>query len=313
MPLTIWSARRWIEKNACTSAASPPAPCAAASRRPPRAELVRARRPRRTPPSASSLEPDVHHAASLGEHAADRGERQRRRVAERRGEERRPDDDTCRVSSAGDRGEGAREAIPRIRARDRAPREAATPRVTVQSRRRPPIASRRGAADRAGGGSAAERAKNASRIPGAADPAMPGSAWHAVDRLARSTPRCRRSELQPPCRRRAACLRAKVEDQQVGADEEQDEPLDDQRQVPASSGGNTSGSRFRSRFRQQRAEEERREPDPDRGVAPSSATAIPMNPIVEPWTSRRRSGTASRGCPPRPPAGEAPAIAIARK
>jgi hypothetical protein len=53
------------------------------------------------------LEPDVHDAAALGEHPADRRKRQRRRVAERRGEEGAPDDDGVEVRHARPRSEQA--------------------------------------------------------------------------------------------------------------------------------------------------------------------------------------------------------------
>ena len=47
-----------------------------------------------------SLEADVGDAATLGEHPADGGVRQRRRPDERRGQERRPDDDLFKVRLA---------------------------------------------------------------------------------------------------------------------------------------------------------------------------------------------------------------------
>ena len=47
-----------------------------------------------------ALEADVHDSAPLREHAADRGERQRRRVTERRSQQRRPDDDVVQVAGA---------------------------------------------------------------------------------------------------------------------------------------------------------------------------------------------------------------------
>ena len=58
---------------------------------------------------------------ALGEHAADRGEDQRRRVAEHRGEERRPDDDRLELAERGERREvGHRESEDAGREREAA-------------------------------------------------------------------------------------------------------------------------------------------------------------------------------------------------
>ena len=55
------------------------------------------------------LETDVHDPASLREHPADGGERERRREPERRRHERRPGDDGVEMGRCGARGEGAAE------------------------------------------------------------------------------------------------------------------------------------------------------------------------------------------------------------
>ena len=110
-PPTIWSARRWMAKNAWTRAKS-----AAGERRReqpehPRAQLVGGQDPEEGAAEQHPLEADVHDAAPLGEDAADGGERERRGVAQHRGEERRPDDDLIEVLDAGAGGEVA-EAHP---------------------------------------------------------------------------------------------------------------------------------------------------------------------------------------------------------
>ena len=91
-PLTIWSARRWMREDGVDQRQEPaeehrhqePDDPAAAPDRPPDAE--------EGPGQHHPLEPDVHDAGALGEDAAHRGERERRREAERRGEHPRGED-----------------------------------------------------------------------------------------------------------------------------------------------------------------------------------------------------------------------------
>ena len=67
-------------------------------------------------------------------------------------------------------------------------------------------------------------------------------------------------------------------------DEEHDEPLDDDREARASSGGKISGSRFREDVPVwSAAKRSAARPMPTAVLRPSSATAMPMKPIVEPW------------------------------
>ena len=66
----------------------------------PRLELVGREDPEEGAGEHHSLEPDVRDPAALGEDPAHRRERERGRVAEHGGEERRPDDDLVEVGDA---------------------------------------------------------------------------------------------------------------------------------------------------------------------------------------------------------------------
>ena len=120
VPPTIWSARSWMAKKAWTSASS-----AAGGHRDQEAEvpvagLVGAPDAEEGARQHHPLEADVHDAAPLGEHAAERRERERRGVAQRRGDQRRPDDDVREVGAARARCEEP-ERDPEDPARDGAP------------------------------------------------------------------------------------------------------------------------------------------------------------------------------------------------
>ena len=72
------------------------------------------------------------------------------------------------------------------------------------------------------------------------------------------------------------------EDEEVGADEEHDEPLDDEGQVARELGLEDLRIEVAlERPGEEGAEEESREADADAVFRPSSATAIPRNPIVD--------------------------------
>ena len=107
VPPTIWSARRVIEKNACTS------PRAAPESRPMTIPSCHDARHVRAPDREERahqhhpLEADVHDARALGEEAAERREDQRRREPQRRREERAPDDDGVEILHARSRREEA--------------------------------------------------------------------------------------------------------------------------------------------------------------------------------------------------------------
>ena len=102
MPLTIWSARRWIDEEGVERApAAPPARIATSeAERSTSPSLSAARIAEERAHQHHPLEADVHDAGALREHAAERGEDERRRVAEHRGEERRPDDDGLELPDA---------------------------------------------------------------------------------------------------------------------------------------------------------------------------------------------------------------------
>ena len=65
----------------------------------PRVQLVGAEDAEERAREHHSLQADVHDAAPLGEEAAHRGERERRRVPEHRGRQRRPDDHLVEVAT----------------------------------------------------------------------------------------------------------------------------------------------------------------------------------------------------------------------
>ena len=127
----IWSTFRWIAQTAWIAAKAMPA--SAAVTRPidprepprPRSRPDRAPDPEERAGQQHPLERDVDHAAPLAVEAADRGERQRRRVAERRGEQRAPDDDGVEVRSRRARREYA-EADPEQPRGDRAATDTAS-------------------------------------------------------------------------------------------------------------------------------------------------------------------------------------------
>ena len=124
VPPTIWSARRWIAKKAWMSANAPPE--SAAQRRPerPGVELVGAEDPEERAREHHPLEADVHDAAALGEDPAHRRERERRRVAEHRRGQRRPDDHLVEVADAR-AGREVAEPDPEHADHDRSPAEPA--------------------------------------------------------------------------------------------------------------------------------------------------------------------------------------------
>ena len=106
VPETIWSARRWIEKTACTRPMSPPnraAPSRPTSHEPP---LSQAQMPKKAAGEHHALEPDVDHARALGDEPAEAGEDQRRGVLQRGREEPGRDDVLERRPSAPPRARG---------------------------------------------------------------------------------------------------------------------------------------------------------------------------------------------------------------
>ncbi len=74
VPLTIWSARRWMEMNACTSASAAPATTPVRMPQYHAPSLSAPRNAEERPHQHHALEPDVHDAAALREDAAQRGE-----------------------------------------------------------------------------------------------------------------------------------------------------------------------------------------------------------------------------------------------
>ena len=108
-------------------ASSPPATAASSTPACQDPSLSAPRIPKKHAHQEHALEPDVHHAAALGEHAADRREDQRRRVAEHRGGQGPPHEHRLEVRHAGDRGRDAERPERERQHHRRDPEAAAAP------------------------------------------------------------------------------------------------------------------------------------------------------------------------------------------
>ena len=129
VPPTIWSARRWIAKKAYTSASRPPASIAEQEADDPAPALVGAVDAPERAHQHHPLETDVHDAASLGEHAADAREDERRREDEHRRDQSGVED---RLGSGARPGCEDTEPDADHTGDDRSEAEPARPGVTVQ-------------------------------------------------------------------------------------------------------------------------------------------------------------------------------------
>ena len=250
MPLRIWSARRWIETTAWISASTPPAIARQDHAPHPGAQLVGPEDPEERAHQEHALEADVHHAAALGEHAADGGEDERGRVAQRGGDElptrRRPTRGCARWT-----GSAKAPRMPNMTARDMAmnpSRRCAAPgrpraepqRHDAPSRRARPGCASRPAGRRPRRPAAPGRPPTAPYAVRAARHVRHAHAWirSATGRAgagATSTSLAAqpaRAPLGPPCRcanrrhpRHAAsrCRAPEPQDQDVGPDEQQHE------------------------------------------------------------------------------------------
>ena len=295
MPETIWSARSATANTACTSPVSAPAPTPMITPADPAAGHVGAPDAEERAHEHHALEADVHDARALRRHAAERRERQRRRVAQRGGQQRRPDDDALEVRHARvDRAVGARHAddaghdgapadaplarragpprrAPRRRARARPTGPACAPagaaarcRTRARRARRPPSRSTR-------------RARRAPAAPRSARPAPP---------TARPSPRgwsetvlIRRPALPPwtPCAPSPQPPAREHRHQHGRRDEEDDQALDDEREVTSPScGSKIAGSRLRTEVPLSSAPNSSAAATvPSAVLRPSSATAMP--------------------------------------
>ena len=180
VPETIWSARRLTEKTAWSRPMTPPAASPIRIAADPARRDVGAPGAEERAGEHHPLEADVDHAGALGGHAAERGEGQRRRVAQRRGQQRGPDDDALEVGLARlDRAVARRARRPRRRRPRPSPR-AARP---ARSATTPSAEPRR------------RRARATGRRAHAAAAAAPGRtrARRARRRPSRSTPRATRA------------------------------------------------------------------------------------------------------------------------
>ena len=340
MPLRIWSARSWIETTAWMPASEPAGDRGEHHARDPGAELVRAEDAEERAHQQHALEADVHHAAALGEHAAEGGEDQRRGVAEHRGGERRPDDDRLEVGDArlgGHRAERAEDEPDPDRDEPEPPLAPQHGGHRQGRARRSPITIGTAGWRTRNGGTATRSATTPrtiapmaiarSRVGACARAQACSALGHAAVRSGRTTAcwgtravtaaggrallRGRRGRRK---RGKPAPL-PEVEDQDVGADEQQHERLDHRRQVAGELGlEDVRVEAARRGAVEQGAEQQRREEDADRGVAPEQRDGDADEADREVWTS----SWPSRNCQPRmsiapPSPANAPAIAIARK
>ena len=81
VPHTIWSARRWIEKKACTNAISPPAAIAPSIPIAHESALSQTKTPQNAARQHHALEADVDDAGALRHESAEGREHERRGVA----------------------------------------------------------------------------------------------------------------------------------------------------------------------------------------------------------------------------------------
>ena len=289
MPLTIWSARRRIENTACTSASTPPATMRDEQAQRATSPSGRRRRsPKNAPMSIMPSRPMFTTPGALGDDAAER----RRRSAASRSAASPRTAPTRRRPTRGCRRPSPTEATAPIGADDaggdRAPAEALAAAADARARRASsPISAI--ASDGHGVRTSDRRQRD---VPGDhaerdARPAHPARVHRARRTgrapsvaLTRAPPRaCRRRRPEP---RPAQPPRAgdQPDHQHVGADEEHDEALDDDRQVPGQLGG--EDRRVEVALRRpahQRAEQQRgRGASPIAVLRPSSATAMPRKP-----------------------------------
>ena len=238
--------------------------------------------------------------------AAERREQQRRRVAQHRGEQRRPHDDALEVADARLRRGDAAGATPTTAGTHRAPAEPRSPAADRDRTRRRPRATPSmivGTGERiVSGGTATKNGEEAERDAGPA-----GARGRQPAAVARSARRAGRSATACSCRHRiGAAARAarrnlpaqlpQVDDEDVGADEQHHEALDDAASGSAASAGSkTSGSRLRTDVPVSSAPNSSAENSvPTAVLRPSRATAMPRKPTSEIWTSL----VATRNCQP---------------
>src|SRR3954451_1291106 len=249
------------------------------------------------------LEPDVHDARTLGEQAAERCEREWRRVAQHRGEQRAPDDDRVELRRARLR----REVPDQETKQPRCDRVATDPALAAhqpesQSERDREQADRdrERRAARTDGRQRDECCADANRDGPKAEPARsPRNRHHAgafLERPRRSQPSITRMSTSAP-------TKSTTRPWMITA------------MLPPTPGAKMVGSRFRDAIPVWSAAKRSADnPTPTAVFRPSSATAMPMKPMFVPWIVVM----STRYCQPRmssEPASPAnsPAIAIARK
>ena len=256
----------------------------------PRVELVGAEDPEERAREHHPLEADVHDAAALGEDAAHRGEGERRRVAEHRRRQRRPDDHLVEVALARAGGEVA-EADPEHADRDRAPAEPA--RAAAESTAIPSAIATRpitGRDDRLPHLQRRQRDPEGEQADEDAEPgerrlAAAGASEQAVDH-------------PPPPRLAAAVAARRPSTERISTSaptKRTTSPWIITVRFDASSGRKISGSRFRVDVPvTSDANSSAERPIPIALFRPSSATAIPTKAI---WDEIRTSFVLIRYCP----------------
>ena len=301
MPETIWSARSVTANSAWMNASAPPAAIPISRPRTHEPVTIGTEDAEERAHQQHALERDVDDAAALGEQAAERGEDQRRRVAQHRREQRRPDDHALEVADARlRRGDPARHADAR-RSRPRPSRAAARPRPPP-TRRPAGRATRARSSGPASGSSAAAarrrtRARRARSPPSrrARTPASPAAMRRAPPVVLATLMRAPPRSLSPPRRGSFRRSRQRYTTRMSALTNSTIRPWMIDVSAPASSGWKTAGSRLRTDVPVSSAPNSSAENSvPIAVLRPSSATAMPRKPIWETWTSL----VAIRNCQP---------------
>ena len=316
VPETIWSARRRDgEHGVDERRARRPPPSRSRARRPTSDVTSAPQAPKKAPAQHHPLEPDVDHARALGDHAAERGEGRagsRSAASPRRSAPRRRRARGCRRPRPSPpprrrARHGRRRSHPSRRARS-PPRSAMRAEHDADQRehgRRDDVADRAaaGAPDRTRTGRARRRpSRSTPRRDDARQPLAPartgGRARPAATAAAVADARSSglRRLATAPARRAAGAASHTRRHEHGRADEQDDEALDDRGEVRRQL--RVEHRRIQVAHRRavdQRGEQQRGGGVPSAVLRPSSATAMPRNPIVEPSMSLR----SRRNCQPR--------------
>ena len=239
------------------------------------------------------LEADVHDARALGEQPAERGEDERSRVAEHRREQRAPDDDRFEVVDAR-AGREVADREPEHAGCDRVAADAALaadPRADADREREEADHDRSDRAPNLDRRQRDERGEDADDDPGPGD-ALASRAGAASSRLGSLLRAVRFSRRSASRTMTSAPTKRTISPWMMIA------------RLEARSGGKYAGSRLRDAVPvSSAAKSSAARPTPTAVFRPSSATAMPMKPTVEPWicvVSSRNSQPTMSSAPARP-------------